>query len=155
MNNKKFILAAFAFSLLLIGGVSAFFYATGTKSNAFTIGYVETQIEEDYDPPSKLEPGVSFKKDVKINNTGKNDCYIRVLVEFSDSQMGNLCILDYNTNAWTYNDDDGYWYYNQKLKAGESTESLFTNVKISEDADPADFEDFDILIYHESSNKRF
>lgn len=153
--KKSILILLTVLVILSIGGVSAFLTTNSEKDNAITIGEVKTEITEDYTPPKKLEPGISFKKKVSIKNTGPNDCYVRVLVEFSDSSVGDLCTLDYNTNDWTYNNKDHYWYYNTILKSGETTKSLFNIVKISDNCVKDDLIDFDILIYHESSSVKF
>lgn len=36
---------------------------------------------------------------------------------------------------WTYNKDDGYWYYNSKIEPGKSTDAFLKAVQLIEDAD--------------------
>lgn len=153
--NKRLILGIATTCFLMICtslGVSAYFTANRQANNSFTIGHVTSKIVEDFDPPNELKPGTSFKKQVSVKNIGPNDCYVRVLVTFSDDDIKNLCDIDYNTTDWTYDSRDQYWYYNYILKDGETTKPLFNTVTIKNDADEDKLVDFDINIYHESSS---
>ena len=38
-------------------------------------------------------------------------------------------------SGWTFNTDDGYWYYNTRLTAGNSTGSLLTSITLAGDTD--------------------
>lgn len=143
--------------LLAIAGIAAYLTAAKGKTNSFTVGYEKTEIVEKFDPPDKLTPGISFDKQVQVSNLGTIPVYVRVLVLFSDSDMEDVCTLDYDTSGdWLYNDTDGYWYYTEPLPAGEMTTPLFTEVSLAEtNADgseltEADMEDFEIMIYSES-----
>ena len=69
--------------------------------------------------------------------------------------MGDVCSIDYNDADWTKNNQDGYWYYNSLLKSGETTKPLFTKVTILPGVDENNLQDFDINVYHESSNTKF
>lgn len=154
-NHRKTLIVLFiVLSLGLFSSVSAYFVDKATKKNSFTIGYVETKIEEDY-TPKDLKPGITIPKKVTVKNTGPNDCYVRVLVTFSNSQMEDACSIDYNDKYWTKHNEDGYWYYKHLLKSGETTEPLFKTVTISSDVNANDLQDFDINVYHESSNTPF
>ena len=130
--------------------VLAYFTSSDKDLNLFKVGACNTVIEEKYDPPDKLEPGCSFTKNVKIRNIGPSDCFIRVKAVYSDYEIGKYCYIDWNTTDYKYNSDDGYYYYKEKLKAGEVTESLFTTVKLNENIISAEIKDFDILIYSEA-----
>ncbi len=41
----------------------------------------------------------------------------------------------FSDSSWTYNVDDGYWYYNSILESGESTTSLLSSITLAEDTD--------------------
>lgn len=162
ITNKKSLKHGMLFKILIVvlaagmvAGIAAYLTVLNSKKNQFTVGYVKSEIVEDYVPPVELKPGITFKKKVSIKNTGPNDCYVRVLVTFSSSEIGDKCTLDYDRTNWTYNESDGYWYYNEVLKSGEETSPLFNNVSVSSKAEDSDMQDFDISIYHETSNKRF
>lgn len=154
MKNKKLVIIS-VISVILIGClsfglISAYFTDKDTKQNQVTVGYNTIQVVEDFDSPSELVPGLSFKKDVKVENTGKVPCYVRVKSLFTDEDMLPYCTVDYNTNDWVYNDKDDYWYYTHKVVINDMTQSLFTTVKINDDVQSSDIKDFDILIYAES-----
>ena len=100
--------------------VSAYLLAEDTAENCFSVGGNETAVIEDYDEVSRLEPGMTVDKVVKVKNTGKNECYVRVLVLFSDSTAEEYARININNTDWQQN-DDGYYYYNEILKAKEST----------------------------------
>ena len=135
---------------MLINGIYAYFTDNDTIINKITIGSVNTQIVEEFDPPVKIEPNTEFVKDVKVRNTGISDCYVRVRVLFSDNYIEKNCSINWNEENWTYKSSDGYWYYTRSLKAGEETESLFTKVSLSSDFNIDDISVFDIYVYHES-----
>lgn len=139
----------------MVTGVAAYLTVSNSLKNQFTVGYVKSEIVEDYNPPAELKPGITFKKKVSIKNTGPNDCYVRVLVTFSSSEIGDKCTLDYDKTNWTYNESDGYWYYNNILKSGKTTVPLFNDVSVSKDLTSDEIQDFDINVYHETSNKKF
>ena len=81
-----------AVSFLIAAGLTftvfttAYAYLTdhGTMKNVFTIGNVEHKTDENFTPPRKLEKETSFKKEVKIKNTGEVPAFIRVYVGFTD-----------------------------------------------------------------------
>lgn len=165
MRNKKntviVLLAALLCVIVLASSFgSTFAYLTDqeTKNNTLTVGETKTEIVEEFTPPKKLEPGVSFTKKPSVNNTGNLPCYVRMRADFSDSQMEDLCEeLDINTTDWEYDAADGYYYYKLLLEPGKMTSPLFTTVTVrtvdanGEKLTDAQMKDFDILIYAEST----
>lgn len=77
---KPFLIASIAVLLIAsIGiGIYAFLSDGDTANNRTTIGDVTTDIPEKFTPPDDIKPGDVITKDVKIRNTGKDDCYVRV-----------------------------------------------------------------------------
>lgn len=132
------------------GSISAYLTASDIKENSFAVGACNTQIIEKYNPPGRLEPGISFTKDVKVKNTGPSDCFVRVKAVFTDQDMGKHCTVDWNLNDYEFNAADGYYYYREKLAEGDITESLFTAVTVSDSIAPEELKDFDILVYSEA-----
>ncbi len=153
-HNVILKLAIIVLTVSVISGVSAYLVVNRTADNQMTIGYVKTEIIEDYQPPKELNPGATFIKKVQVKNTGANACYVRVLVTFSTSEMESLCDVDYNTTDWEKK-EDGYWYYQGVLDSGETTNPLFNTVVVKDSAKQNQMQDFDINIYHESSNTPF
>ena len=94
--------------------------------------------------------GIEFKKEPYVKNIGNVDCYVRVKSVISDSRAGEGISLDYKTEYWTYNNNDGYWYYYKAIEPGESTEFLFTKVTVAEDAPDIVLDGFDVYVYAES-----
>lgn len=132
--------------------VSAYLLAEDTAENCFSVGGNETAVIEDYDEVSRLEPGMTVDKVVKVKNTGKNECYVRVLVLFSDSTAEEYARININNTDWQQN-DDGYYYYNGVLASGQTTANLFSEVSIDQNADNEELKGFEIFIYAESINK--
>lgn len=130
--------------------ISAYLADTSVQENKLSVGYNTISVVEDFEPPKELVPGISFKKDVKIENTGTVDTYVRVKALFTNSDMMPYCTIDYNTTDWVFNNEDGYYYLINPVAVGETSPSLFTNVKLSDDIGITDIKDFDILIYAES-----
>lgn len=166
IRKKKLfsILACVLIFSLCLTGVIAYLSDADFARNKFVVGGNKIEIEEGFDPPSKLEPGISFKKDVKIKNTGTSACYVRIMAVFTTSDMEKYCEVDWNTGDWVYNAADNYWYYPTSISTGEETPSLFTKVSIKEHYDfngdgviaddelipESVMQDFDIIVYAES-----
>ena len=137
-------------AFFLTGAINAYFTDGDTAVNNVSVGGNRIELVEVFEPPAKLEPGVSFTKDVKVRNVGPNDCYVRIKAVFTDSDMGKYCTLDLNEQAYEYSQSDGYYYYKKSLKQGEETESLFTCVSLSDVIPEVEIKDFDILVYTET-----
>ena len=130
-------------------GIRAYFIDSDSVTNNIVGGSVTTEIVEEFDPPEKLTPGVSFTKDVKVENTGTSNCYVRIKAVFENSRMEQYCEIDWNNTDWIYDSEDGYWYYTEIVQEGQSTSSLFTTISIKNDAPEAKLADFNIIIYAE------
>lgn len=145
LKSKKIIFAlALGVAIMVTSTVGTLAYLksnSGTVVNTFTVGSVETEIDENVDPSQKL-------KEVRVVNTGKNDCLVRMRVVISPENSG-IAIANYNSTKFTQEGD--FWYYNGVLKAPTSdayyaTPYLFTNYTI-----PAEFKDnFTITVYQEA-----
>ncbi len=151
-QKNRFVAAACILlaACLCVSGVAAYMADADKARNQFTIGGVNVELTEEFNPPEKLTPGVVIEKDVKVTNTGPNSCYVRVLAVFSNSDMGQYCTVDWNTTDWVYNENDSYWYYTKAIIDGEVTTSLFTTITLSEEIPEAAIKDFDMIVYTES-----
>lgn len=93
MNKRKIILLASALlmvAILGIGGTLAYFTAEDGADNVFTMGYVDIELEEDFEQESELTPGMDVGKEVWINNTGSTKAYARVHIAIrSDMDDGD------------------------------------------------------------------
>ena len=74
-------------------------YATASGSHPISIGS-KTEIVEEFD---------NWTKHIQIQNTGENECFVRVKV-FCGSQF--TVQFSGEAGAWEERDGDGYWYYN-------------------------------------------
>lgn len=125
----------------------ALFAGHDEATNDVSIAYLETSIQEEFEPPAKLEPGIDIPKTVQVKNAGTAECYVRVLCEFADSSAEEFASMDFNTVAWTRH---GYWWYaNEALEPGASTSPLITKVKVGE-VGASQLSDFEVIVTHES-----
>ncbi len=149
--------------ILWLGGTAAFFSSFDKKDNPIAVGKNETEIEEEFPDPGDLDEREDprYEKEVRISNrtsgeSGFNvDCFVRAAVSFSNDDVGRAVTLtDLDTENWTFNKADGFYYYRRKLREGESTTPLFTGVFIeTAKMDPLYkqlFGEFQIYIYEES-----
>lgn len=164
MRKKRLVIVSLLSCLGLVGAsfglTYAFLFADTAKPNVFTVGKNEVEIEEDFEPPTDLEKCTGFKKVVQIKNTGNISCYVRVRVDFSDSDALAFCTPDYDSDAifskgepWYYCEADGYYYYKDALppfkkdEVNGITSPLFKWVDVEENAAKINF---DIMVYSES-----
>lgn len=152
-SNKKTIIIAAALVLcaaLFGSGVMAYLTSSDNATNVWTVGNNTSEIVETWDEPVTLIPGESYTKDVAVTNTGTIDCFVRVFAEIDNPETAAMISIDYNTNSWIKNGQ--YWYYVKPLAPGETTESLFTTLTVSEfGEEPID--DFAMIVYSESTQK--
>ena len=131
LNRKKGILLLTAAVLILVcgvGGTLAYLITqTAPVTNTFTPAQVTSQVIEKMDGTTK--------SDVKIKNTGNVSAYIRaaIVITWKDKDGNTMptvpvrdqdYTLSINTEDWTLNYDDGYYYYNDIVAAGGSTANL-------------------------------
>ena len=112
MKKKSILMAAIAVMLvavLVVGGTLAYFTDTKSATNTFTVGDVKIKLDESNvnDPDGNrvtsneytgMLPGIQYKKDPVVTNTGKNGAYVRAVVTIENGM--NWMGL-YNENVWT------------------------------------------------------
>ena len=112
MKKKSILMAAIAVMLvavLVVGGTLAYFTDTKSATNTLTVGDVKIKLDEsnvndpDGDRVTSNEytgmlPGIQYKKDPVVTNTGKNGAYVRAVVTIENGM--NWMGL-YNENVWT------------------------------------------------------
>ena len=136
MRKTKTILVLAMVVLVLacaVGGTIAFLIdTTGAVTNTFTPAKVTCAVNEEFNGTTK--------NNVKIQNTGTTDAWIRatVVANWVVGSGDNAKVVapwtddipTYNTGTgeklWTYG-DDGYYYYNSIVSSGETTENLFAS----------------------------
>lgn len=78
---------AILFVIVNTGLAAAYLAARASAVNAGSFGFNESQIEEEFDPPEKLEPDMVYRKAVRVLNTGNTESYVRVKAAFSDDRI--------------------------------------------------------------------
>ena len=152
MKKKVLGIAAALICLSMAAyGTLAYFTHEDTVTNVITTGGVEIALEEfsknedgslvPFKDVDNVMPGAEVSKIVQVKNTGNNSAWVRVSVSRSIALAegvngeadASLILMDINTENWTEN--NGYYYYNTALEAGETTEPLFTTVSFSPEMD--------------------
>lgn len=141
------ILSVAMVAVLSVAGINAYLVKQVERVNPLHVGENETCIEEQYDPPTAIEAGMTYQKEVRIKNEKSIPCYVRVFAEQKNPIADTYLAADWNRTDWTK--ADGYYYYNDVLETGESTEPLLTTLTASKDLD-----DFSMIIYSESVQAR-
>ena len=108
-RKKNIVIMAAMIAVLVMGSISAYFTATDSAVNTFTVGSVEIeQIEPEWDngdpdhpqgdkytdddgdgvPDSQqITPNHEFNKDPKVVNKGENDAYVYTMVAIPKKQV--------------------------------------------------------------------
>ena len=135
----------FAFAFVLSTGLTfASWKVSSSTVNTITMGSVTGKIIEVYEQGQTVYPAATVDKDVKVQNIGNVDVFVRVNIEknwgASRDSDGDLIvdpslntdniIIQYDSKNWYYNDNDGYYYYLDALKPAEVTQSLFKSFYI-------------------------
>lgn len=138
---------ATVFAISAAGTTLAVWRKVNTSDHVAQMATVTGQIVEQYEGAEGIYPGSTIEKVVNVQNTGTVDSVIRVKVEKAWGAQrdadGNLLVdesvstgnilIDFNTEYWQYDDEDGYFYYKGVLKPGETTvEPLFKEFTIDE-----------------------
>ena len=81
-----------------------------------------------------IMPGDVIDKIVSVTNDGANPIWVRIRLDRSILLAGEAADVDFNVLGLDLNDEDwtegvdGWFYYNEVLAPGETTENLFTQV---------------------------
>lgn len=141
-HKKEIVMLLSCVALLMaIVGVGATYYKTVDLDNDFQVAQPKVYMSEKFDPIDKWVPGEMKEKVVKFGNAGDVDCYLRAkfveVIELADGTevaIPNGFGLNFATNfssKWT-DGGDGWYYYNEVLAAGETTEKTLESVTISD-----------------------
>ncbi len=142
---KYFVIIAITMTTFLT--IAAYLTDNDFANNSFQNAIEKVEIVEEFDPPKKLVPGISFTKKPSVKNTGTIPCYVRVFAEVDDSRIESSLNIDFNSADWTEKQVDGYYYYKKVLNPNETTTPLFTRVKVSDDVDEKELTDFNIIVF--------
>lgn len=167
-----------------IGVTIAYLGHSQQAENNVVIGHDDADITEEFLPPSEQSMVSENQKDVTFQNTGTVPCFVRVYVEFSDRDIADRASVKLGDTYYLWNDfkNDmvysryssdwrfipengtklgGYFYYTKMLQPGESTSSVFTDVKVDfriddqGNTDPNEsntdlIRDYDMIVYTET-----
>lgn len=150
MKRNKRIIAVLAITSILavmVFQTLAFFTAEDTALNRVTMGNVALILNDDTINPETEElepfpvegfdlvmPGDVIDKIVSVTNDGANPIWVRIRLDRSILLAGEAANVDFNVLGLDLNDEDwtegvdGWFYYNEVLAPGETTENLFTQV---------------------------
>lgn len=142
--KKNIYLVAAALALVAtlgIGSAMAYFttYVTADGGVKLSMGSTVTVPEEKMDLHFKL---------VTVQNTGDNDCYVRVKA-FAGAEYDDLKYSD-EDGKWTPG-ADGYYYYSDIVPAGGETSVLKIEVKALDGTTPEAGESFNVIVVQEST----
>ena len=93
------------------------------------------------------------KKNVGVFNDGTIDCYVRLMVTIPSIEGVAYTETFRDKNQWVYSESDGYWYYNNVLKAGDRA-ILYDSIKVTKPGEALTEEELynygDIVVYAEA-----
>lgn len=159
MNKKKLLVLLTSLTLVAVVGIGAtlaYFTDNDAATNVITMGHVDVELDEpNFDKPvddpttpdvdeseeekdntiEDVTPGQKIVKDPTITVAeDSEDAYVRATVDFTgltaEQEAALLANINIDDTVW-YLAEDGYYYYNAKLTAGESVQ-LFTEVVVPE-----------------------
>ena len=85
-------------------------------------------------------PGAEVSRIARVRNTGAEDAWVRAKANLyvnGDSVLAKdnsyITLKGENTTDWTWREEEGYWYLNEPLKAGATSEVIFTGLKVTEE----------------------
>ena len=136
-NGKLSILAILLILLAVfsVSGTVAYLIATTDPvTNTFVPGNVSCTVQETFEN--------NEKKDVKVQNTGNVDAYIRavVIVNWVDAD-GNVCAQTHTAPSISFNEtdwalgSDGFWYYKEAVAPNALTTNLINTATSVAQAD--------------------
>ena len=127
--------------LLILGTgitqVIAYQTDSGERQNAFSPGYNDSEITEEYPPPDPINPGENrtIVKKVAVTNQASVPCYVRVALKASNSDLPITYMFGgqdgYNKSDWELK--DGYYYYKHVLNVQNRTSYLIDSVRVNGD----------------------
>ena len=141
MKNKRSLFAVGLLLLVLAVGVTfAVFSTTSLYNNLFSLGNYNVVTHEIFTSPKDWSPGDTTTKILYAENNGEKTAVVRVkYTEFwkrNGSTLSNVpndaVTINFTTpSTWTYNPDDGYYYYNFYLEPTQKSSSLIESVTLN------------------------
>ena len=136
--KKKLLLFSIIVSMAALVGTGSLAYRVVTREfrSVLRTGNVDLKIhqtdlsgEDVQEQPFSIIPGDDVERVVTVENIGTQDLFLRVKVEeHMDGQVSFAQpYITYGVNDAYWEELDGYFYYKEVLKIGESTEPLFVD----------------------------
>ena len=132
-------------SLILVTGVwadkaMAYFttYASAGGRVQLALGFTQTETNDDVR---------DWTKHISIQNTGDQDCYVRVKVFAGEKYLDYLEYSQAEEGAWRL--EDGYWYYDRILAPQETTAELLAALNRVKVEAGMDSEAFNVIVVQE------
>ena len=154
-KSKKIAIVVAAIALIavigVVGSTLAFFTDRDSKTNTFTMGNVNGTLEEKKDNGDTTPidgTGITFDNVTPNATLGKvpymklgadsSDAYARIKLTWdttglTETQAAKVQALALEINPKWVLGTDGYYYYQDKIVAGQETAPIFTEVKIPSD----------------------
>lgn len=105
---------------LTIGVTFAYFIAqTHEQTNTVEIGNNRVSIVEDFSPPDEQAGNTVYKKTVSVQNNGTVDSFVRVYMDFSNSDIRDISFL------FSYENKDDATFYSAKRVTDNAGEELY------------------------------
>lgn len=144
-KRKIFSIAVIVICLSIAGtGTYAYFTESTVTQNVITTGKIDIAINNVTTEHLSVMPGTSVARPIIVTNEiASNDVWVRVKIDKAitkaDHTIGDAGLMTlqyqnngtYNSTHWFYK--DGYYYYDLKLKQGESTVPLYDAIVFSPD----------------------
>ena len=120
-QEKKNVLAIVSGAVLisLVGVLFAYFGANDAEPNLIGIGEDKVTIKETFVPPKQTSDPFAYRKLVKIKNTGTIPCYIRVRLEFSNSEVQNIASFSAENQGNSDTAPDSTAFKSAEIKEGD------------------------------------
>lgn len=146
--NQQGFLLLIVFTLIIstmIASAFAFLVSRHNIVNEFSAGENSSHIEEEFGDYAGFTASESYTKEVAVKNDGSVECYVRMFAEIESPDVAEKLTVNYNNDGWTEKQEDGYYYYKNRLKPGEKTAPLFTEITANHDTD-----EFQMICYSET-----
>ena len=100
-SGNRLLLFFLMLAILSVGSTAAFLIGFDGKKNTVAVGRNTTSIVEEFPTPSPvpLKENPEYKKTVWVQNKSSGetgyevDCYVRVMLSFSDAELGKAVPL--------------------------------------------------------------
>lgn len=148
MKNKKSLVAIISLTaVLVVSGAIAYYNQSVEIKNKLETGKFQTEVIEKFTPKYDWKPGDKVTKEVGVENTGTGDIVARA--KWSETwitKVGDITVTSIDSsnsvvekeygNNWIFNDKDGYYYYDQIIRAGtKANDKFLKSITLSSDVD--------------------